>query len=420
MHTKTIYSPVFLFLILLIGVEFFVRLPFVLLTLNAPSSGHVDQLHFFSIYRANDVITLGMMLVSIALVVVLATSLVTPARIRAPATRDIPNVPASIYLICLVVWSASAMAILSLGVDALLTSFSSKRADLGERGVLWVLVKIGNFNHILILLLYLRYLKYGRRTDQIFMAISFLALAALSTVFSQRALLISLVLGLLYVSVLYGKLRWRTILVAVLSVAVVVLLISAFRPGTQLETASEVAQEGMRRAMRARYFFDFAKLGTVLHWADGEPWLGPAVIGFIFEPFVGQQVTFYKEIGPMISDQVYLYRGKNGVTPGLLLESILSFGYVFGFLFFGFVIQVFRWIEWRLFSPSTTTLIGTMVPIVILSKLSLALNSSLGAFAFQLVLEMIMLVAALFVMKLLSAQRRNMSGPRHVVRGIAP
>lgn len=407
MHTKTIYSPTFFFLIFLVGVELFIRFPFLLATMNSPSSGHVDRLHFFSIYNPQDVITLGLMLISIVLVVIFGTNLFTPMRIRVQSQPEIPAVPSSVYFVSFVVLAATGAAILSLGLDALLNSFSSKRSDLGERGLAWVLVKVGNFNHMVILLLYLRYLKYGKRFDQFLMVVSFLALAALSMVFSQRALLVSLVLGLFYIALLYGKLRLRTVLIAILSVAVVVTLISAFRPGTEFGSRTELLQEGMRRAIISRYFFDFAKLGTVLHWADGQPWIGPAVIGFIFEPFFGDQVLFYKEIGPLISDEVYLYRFDNGVTPGLLLESILSFGYVLGILFFGFVIQIFRWIEAGFFRSKSRGLLGVMVPLLLLSKFSLALNSSLGAFAFQAVLDGTMLLFALLFMRVFSVPTRQ-------------
>lgn len=414
MQTKTIYAPTFFFLIFLVGIELCVRLPFVITTMNSPASGQVDRLHFFSIYDQGSVMMLGLLLVSIAFVIILTTNLMTPVRIKVPLHQDIPNVPASLYLVCVLVTGATLWAISSLGAEALLTSFSSKRADLGDRGLVWLLVKIGNFNHMLILMLYLRYLKYGQRLDQFMMVVSFLALAALSMVFSQRALLVSLVLGLFYVALLYGKLRLRTVLTAVLSVALVVTLISAFRPGTAFGSNTEILQEGLRRALMARYFFDFAKLGTVLHWADAQSWLGPIVIGFVLEPFFGNDVLFYKEIGPMLSDQVYMYRFDNGVTPGLLLESILSFGYVVGFLFFGAVIQTFRVIEARFFQHRGNSLLGVLLPVLLLSKFSLVLNSSLGAFAFQVVLDGTMLLAALFLMRVLSVRQTTRPAMRHV------
>lgn len=99
----------------------------------------------------------------------------------------------------------------------------------------------------------------------------------------------------------------------------------------------------------------------------------------------------------MISSEVYLIRRINGVTPGLLLESILSFGYLFGMMFFITIIHCARLLETLLFKSPTLSLASTIVPILVLSKFNLALNSSLGAYTFQLVLEGFMLALVLLL-----------------------
>ena len=391
MQYRTIISPLFIFMMALVVLEVFFRLPFVIYTLNDPSSGHLNTLHFFSIYRPADVMTLGLLLVAIAFIMIVSTNLITPMRMHIPVRMEVPDVPATIRVISILVSGAAILSIGMLGADALLNSLSSKRSDLTERGILWLLVKVANFNHLIILLLYLRYLKHGKRLDQFLLVIAFLSLAGVSLVFSQRAILISLVLELFYAALLFGRIRFWAIAKVVGAIGVVVIGISALRPGEDFGNTFELVLEGLRRAMMSRYFFDFTKLGTVMQWADGQPWLGPAAIGFVFEPFFGNEVIFYKEVGPLISAEVYLYRSETGVTPGLLLESLLSFGYLLGFLFFLLIIQMFRLIELRLFRPTSSSLAATVVPIFVLSKFTLALNSSLGAYAFQLVLEGTML-----------------------------
>lgn len=413
MTGRMIVSPLVVFLCLLAAFEFCARLPFVLYVLSAPETGIAIHTHFFSFQSPDEVIVLGLTITTMALVAGLFAAFISsPSVPQAWGPDDFPRIPATLYPVGLLFVGAAFVAIASLGVSALLADISGKRSELGDYGLTWLLLKLGNFCHLIAALFFVRMQQTGSVLDRIAFGVTVLALLVSTIVFSQRAILISFLLEIVYLQLLLGTFQMRRLGSIALMVLLAGILISALRPGSASMSVGELLLFGVEKLLQSRYFLDFTKLGTTALWADGEPWMGPVIIGFVLEPFLGDQVIFYKEIGQIIARETYLYSASTGVTPGALLEGVLSFGIAGGILTFGLIFFVFLRVERALFAGGPHSLWTTMVLLLILSKFSLLLNSSLGAFAFQFLLEFMMLLLAFTLMSLLGSVSATSSSPK--------
>jgi hypothetical protein len=190
----------------------------------------------------------------------------------------------------------------------------------------------------------------------------------------------------------------------------VLLTISILRPGITFDDWSDAVVFGLEKVLQSRYFLDFLKIGSAMVWDAQAPWLGPVSIAFLFEPFMPDKVIFYKELGPIIADEVYFYPGvTGGVTSGGLLEAILSFGPIGGIAFFAFLFHLFLRGERALLTHRHRSLTLTMAILLVVSKFSLFVNSSLGAFAYQTCLELALLMLVMGALWILAefAPRRD-------------
>ncbi len=411
-RSSRVVSPLVILIFAATAFELMVRLPYVAYVMNSATTGNAVRVHFFSVYDPVDVIFIGLSLLACAVMLMALIVLVMRPVYSVPSVGfDLPRISAGIYVIAAAVFLASFAAVLMVGSQALLEAFSSKRSELGERGLLWALLKVAVFMHLVCCLLYIRAVQTGRTFDKVLFWASLVTLCSTTLVFSQRAILISFVIEMIYIQLLLGTFRLRRIFLIGLLVAAVLVAVSALRPGVQFASIWEGLLFGAERIVYSRYFFDFAKLGTVFLWDSETTWLGPVSVGFLFEPFLGDRVIFYKEIGPIIASEAYLYRTENGITPGAYLEAILSFGVVGGVLFLSLAIASFLALEKRIITGCFQSIGKLLFLLLIVSKFSLFLNSSFGAFAFQLTLETVLLCLCLPLLARWSPKR---------VRGVAP
>lgn len=406
-----VISPVFLLLLGTLSFEFFVRFPYVVGSLNSQNMGALRHSHFFSIYPPASVMVFGMTLVFFALVVVLFAGLLTrPVYQVSDQAMSLPKVSSRVYIIGAGMVLAFVLTVLLVGPQILLEAFSSKRSELGDRGLLWVLLKVCVFSHLVACMFYIRMVQTKSRFDMMWFWLMLLILTLTTLIFSQRAILVTFALEFIYLQIILGTFKLRRNMLMLGLLVIVLVMISALRTRGEFQSIWDGGLAGLEAIVRSRYFFDFAKLGVVMQWADSVSWLGPISIGFLFEPFMADQVVFYKEIGPMISSEVYLHRHKSGVTPGGYLESLLSFGVVGGVFFFMVILIILLRIEAFLFKARVESLGVFLLVLMVVSKNSLFLNSSLGAYAFQVVLEGALLLACL---PFLQSWRTQKPSPLH-------
>lgn len=385
------------FLAALIAFEFLCRLPYALYVMRTPETGAAAHMHFFAASDPRSVITMGFTLVALAWFMSCFAAIASGFRYEAPPSYSptFPTVSSALYPIALFFFAAAIAAILSLGPEALLADISGKRAALAERGNTWMLLRLAVFCHVILCLFYVRAHQTGQRRDKLGFAIALLLVILPAIVFSARAILISIVMEVIYLQILLGQFRLRRALRMLAIILPALLLISILRPQAVLLGPVETLLFGAEKILQSRYYFDFSKLGAVSLWAQETQWLGPVSFGFLLEPFVGSQVVYYKELGPMIAREVYFYRGSHGVTPGAFLEGYLSFGLLGGTLFFGGLVYGFLRLERDLIRRVKITLAALVFPLLVVSKFSLLLNSSLGAFVFQTVTEAVILALIL-------------------------
>ena len=394
-------SPIVLFLTAIVMFELCLRLPYVLYVLSSPQLGYLSWMHFFSYHDPSSVVFVGLtvLLTTAAICYFFAMRIGMTYDTRTIIMPDF-HIPPIIYPIALVFIGAAFMSIMLLGVTNVAENLSGKRSEAGESFAIYAAIKAANFCHVIAIIFYVKINQNGRLIDRLFFVMATIALVLPTIVFSQRAILIGFTLELLYIQMVFRTFNMRGVVRIALAIIPVLLLISLLRPSDTVGDISffEAVMASLEKVVSSRYFFDLSKLGSVILWYMETPWLGPIAINFLIEPFFPDSVLFYKEIGPILSDEVYHYRTVNGVTPGALLEGILSFGILGGIIFFGVAFGLFLKVERKLLTSRRH--LGTFwffLMLMILSKFGLLVNSSLGAFTFQIILETGFLVAVFSV-----------------------
>lgn len=403
-----VISPMFMLVVALIIFEFTIRLPYAYWVGTSGVKNAFERYRFFSSIPYQEVLYVGIGL--LAVLSIFLAVLGISGRASYPAIkieRGLPPIGKSIYLWGLIFIIIVGSTIVLLGVDTVAEDISSKRQEVGYDGVLWFFLKMSMFSHVLVSLFYIRYMQTGKFVDLVMCILSFALVAIPAIVFSQRALIIAQVVEIIYIQMFFGTFNMRKMVKISLLVSPVLLSISILRAGLHEDgSLTTVLFNGLEKIVQTRYFLDIAKLGTVSIWYLDEPWLGPVSIGFIFEFFNPDNIIFYKEIGPMIAYDVYK-EYTNGVTPGGLLEAIISFGYIGGLLFFIIALLVFFHLERRMLLATRWGALRFFIVMFALAKFPIFVNSSLGAFAFQVILESVFLFFLLFGLGLVGGGKRR-------------
>jgi hypothetical protein len=393
-------SPLVVFVALLALFEVGMRLPYALSVASDPAYGYAIQFHYFSIFPPQEVIGIGLLVLGLSLLALLFVGIIDGATYPTAEPYPFPRIPASLHLIAAFFFGAVVLAIMQVGPEVIKEELSGYRTEVADFGFAYALLKLGNFLHVIAALYLIRlHQGAGRFIDRIGFAGSILLLSLLSIVFSQRAILVSLGLEIVYLQIMLGTFRLAKLMRLGGIIFAVLLTISILRPGVTFENWSEAVVFGLEKVLQSRYFLDFLKIGSAMVWDAQAPWLGPVSVGFLFEPFMPDKVIFYKELGPIIADEVYFFPGSTGgVTSGGLLEARLSFGPIGGIAFFAFLFHLFLRGERALFMHRRRSLTLTMAILLVVSKFSLFVNSSLGAFAYQACLELALLMLVMGVL----------------------
>lgn len=389
----SLLSPIIFFLIMISAFELFLRLPYIYFLDKSSSATIAEKFHFFSYQNPQEVMLYGGGIIFLVLLSCVAISVIfKPVYQKERLYVSFQPIPKTIYFAALFFLVVTVLAIMSLGVEALEENLSRKRAELGESFVSWLLLRLSVFSHVIAVLFYIRMTQTAKKADKIAFLLCVLMVIVPAVVFSVRAIVISFMIELVYLQILLGTFNIRKLGYILLSLFPVLLLVSILRPNQESAGMLDAVVFGMEKILQSRYFFDISKLGTVTLWSLDQSWLGAVSLSFLFEPFFGDELLFYKELGPLIGQQVYLLRVAGGVTPGGLLEAVLSFGIIGGVFFFICMMSMYLKVENILFTKRKNSLFLVVLSVVFLSKFSLFLNSSLGAMTFQFLFETAVLV----------------------------
>lgn len=392
-----IRSPIVLFILLLFLFELFFRLPYVLNTQANPHLNRKADLAFFSDFNSGTVVFTGLMLLACAFVVTSITVYFSKKGKYSALDFSLPKIPILISLIALILSGLSLYMISQLTADVAYIDeldLSGKRS-FSDSPTLYAILRLSMFNHIVIALAYVRAIQ----TRGIFSWICFLipALIFLMTLtfISHRALLFVFVLEIVYFQILLKQINLRRILTISTGLLILILIITVMRTNQEYSNLLEAFGAAISKVIESRFFFDFTKLGVGYLWSTEINWIGPVSISFFFEPFFNTDVIFYKDLGKILSRDAYNIHLETGVTPGGYLESVLSFGVIGGGLFFGGLFYILLFFERRLFEKNSSFVLKVYT-IMILSKIPLFLNSSFGAFCFQLLSESLLFMVIIW------------------------
>lgn len=408
-------TPIMWFLVALCGFEFFVRAPYMIWLVDNPYAPQSIRFQYFGIFEPWSVIGSG------ATITILATLVAFAAHSFAsfePIHRKYRNKLvgfgwqplAAIPLLAV----AAVVGIYLLGVQEISENISAKRdLDSLEMGVLvYLLLKIALFSHVIAALCYMAFLGSRKKKYLILLGISTVITVITSVIFSQRALLFTLGFEIIYATYLFRGIKLRQLLVYATPFAVILVGIGALRAlgGGNVDFVDAVLI-GFDKVMSSRYFFNLGKLGAVYQWQQATGPIDFLSLNFFIEPFNPDETVFFKDVGRIVSTEVFGL-ASSGVTLGLVSESILSFGLVFGILFcFVFFFTAF-YFERRMLQGRQLNL----VTFFVIAKVPILLNTSLGSFLYQAILETILLL--MIIPGLRFVQLRTSKKP-HMRRGSA-
>jgi hypothetical protein len=386
------FTPLMWFILALCAFELFIRLPYLVWLANDNYIGYRVQFQYFSVYSPSAVIRDGVFVV----LMTAAAALIAHALLQhnpLPRIRRMRLIELGWQFYAAAGGTVAAMllGIYVLGPSELAENISSKR-DLDEIDaavLLYLLLKISLFSHVLATLAYMAYLGSRKRYYLILTGIFVLVTMAVSLVFSQRALLFALGFEIVYVTHLYRGLNMRKLVIAALPFAFVLLAIGAVRAmGTEGGGLGEGALVAIDKLMSSRYFLHIAKVGTIYEWQRVAGEVDLLAFNFLVEPFAPDDTVYFKDIGRIVGLEVF-GTPTSGVTLGMVSEYILSFGAAIGSIFVFATLFVVFLAEKTMLQSARPSLIVFFA----LAKVPILLNTSLGSFIYQTALETVMLAA---------------------------
>lgn len=413
---KRKYTPIMWFLMALCAFEFFIRLPYMIWLADNPYVNFGVRFQYFGRYDPWDVIFSGTTITLLALLAAyLAHSLVPHTPLRREFRAKLSGFGWPVYGMIGAVAVSAVLGIYLLGFQEISQNISAKRdLDSLELGFLvYLMLKVSLFSHAVAALCYMAFLGSGQKKYILLFGFASIVTVVVSVIFSQRALLFTLGFEIIYITYLYRGLNLRKLVLYALPFAVVLIGIGALRAlGSGNADLGEAVLIGFDKVMSSRYFFNIGKLGAVYEWQLSAGAIDFLSLNFIAEVFGNEEVIFFKDVGRIVSTEVFGL-ASSGVTLGLVSESVLSFGLFFGLLFcFAFFFLAFLGersiLQERQFS---------MVIFFALAKVPILLNTSLGSFLYQTILETILLLMIIPGLHFAQVQVKRVARPVRVVNG---
>ena len=385
------FTPLLWLILALCAFELLVRLPYLVWLADNVYVGYKIHFHYFASFDPWIVIRNGTLIVlATAITALIAHSLVQHKPIPRIKRMRLVRLKWQFYVGAAATCLATILGIYLLGANEIAQNISAKR-DLDEidAGIfLYILLKVSLFSHVLATIAYMAYLGSGKKV-YIFTLVPLVILTmAVSIIFSQRALLFALAFEIIYVTYLYRGLNVRKLLFYALPFAFVLVGIGALRAmGSNGASLDEAALLGLDKVMSSRYFFNISKTGTIFEWQRITGEIDFLALNFLVEPFAPDKTIYFKDVGRLVGIEIF-GMGNSGVTLGVVSEYLLSFGMLIATLFvFVTFFAMFMIEKLMLESPRPS-----MIAFFAITKVPILLNTSLGSFIYQTVLETIMLL----------------------------
>lgn len=417
MHTRR-FTPLMWFVLALCGFELMVRLPYLVWLANNVYVGYGVRFHYFASYDPWAVIRNGtLIVVGTAITALIAHSLAQHKPIPRIKRMRLVSLSWPFYAGAAFTCLATILGIYLLGFSEIAQNISAKR-DLDEIDAgftLYLLLKVSLFSHVLATLAYMAYLGSGRKGYLVLLGPLMLLTMTVSVIFSQRALLFALAFEIIYVTYLYRGLNARKLLVYALPFALVLVGIGALRAmGSDGASIGDAALVGIDKVMSSRYFLNISKVGTLYEWQRIAGQIDFLALNFFVEPFDPKDTIYFKDVGRLVGAEIF-GTSTSGVTLGLVSEYLLSFGAVIAsFFVFATFFVIFTAEKLMLKAPRPS-----MIAFFALTKVPILLNTSLGSFIYQTVLETLMLLMIIPGLNFATLKRVSKRSTR-MVRMAAP
>jgi hypothetical protein len=207
---------------------------------------------------------------------------------------------------------------------------------------------------------------------------------AVSLIFSQRAIIFVYAMEMIYAQYVFSTIRLKYLLRLFAVVGPALLMIAVLRGRASGFDFTEGLLLGLESVVRSRYFFDIARSGAVYIWQDIGGGIDFLALNFLLEPIIGSSVIYFKEVGSIAAYEIWGYE-MSGVTLGIVMEFIVSFGAVLSAL----LLLPFFFAFFRAESSMLTSNSFFFIKLLFVGKILIALNSSLGSFTYQTLLEFV-------------------------------
>ncbi|WP_095012246.1 hypothetical protein [Tsuneonella mangrovi] len=409
------FTPVMWLIFALSIFELAIRLPYLVLIYRDPYTPAAMRFQYFGIYDPVRVMVDGTLMVAIALILAFLAHALVPLRPVARQFRDrVVRLTWPFYFVAAGTVVAAVLGAYVLGFSEIAQNLSAKRdLDSSDSGILlYILLKASLFSHVLVSLSYMAYLSTHHRKYLVMVGGFALVTLVISVIFSQRAMLFVLGFELIYVTWLYRRLNVRKLVMYAAPFAAALVAIGIFRASNQQGMGLyDSILFGLDKVMSTRYFMNISKVGAVYEWQRVAGQIDFLSLNFLVEPFDPNHTIYFKDIGRMVSSEVFGV-DTSGVTLGAVSEAVLSFGPLVGAVFcFAMFVGVFlaekKMLEYRRLS---------LLVFFAVAKVPILLNTSLGSYVYQVVLESVLLLLLLpgvvFARPVYRKMRREPRGKR--------
>ena len=221
---------------------------------------------------------------------------------------------------------------------------------------------------------------------------SCIVVALTSFIFSQRAVILVLMLQILIVNFMFHKKISSGTILLFLSGLVFVLFISALRAKIETDVVSRLYE----KIMQTRFFIDTFRQIEVM-----ESKIDYNLFNFLFTNTY-QDLIDNKALGKILGVDIFMM-GNSGVTPGLIGELYLSFPIIVAFALTSLILLVACNVEYYIYKMAYLRIYKSIVLSTILSNFVIALNSSLGSALWQIILN-ISIFSMFFVIHIFGVQ----------------
>lgn len=203
-------------------------------------------------------------------------------------------------------------------------------------------------------------------------------------IFSQRAVILVLMLQMYIINFAFHRTVSISSLLYIFIGFLFVIFVSMTRAGIQ----EDILISLYNKIMQTRFFIDTFRQVEVM-----ESGIDYNVFNFVVSTFY-QDLSDNKVLGRLLGSNVF-NMGESGVTPGLIGELYLSFPLLIAFFWATFIFWFACFMEYNLYNMRRFQLYRYIFQTTVISNFVIALNSSLGAAMWQILVNTVIFLTLL-------------------------